>query len=346
MLRCARVQSVAALAASVIISSGFQVPAKASCGGDTAPNSSGGCPALTQPQEDRVTNERADTRLGERPWISETWQSSPFMVKQSAPTYTVRTSLAHYFTFDAYRRIAHASLSEQGLTPPEIRALVRSTAPRAPVDLWTTLDFDRSMDEGLIRGGVGADVTLGRGSVVGLAFERGELSNGDDERVITYFKRRLATGLTWRLQGGWGTVTVESAEAASIVQNGYLKAGLEKAWASAGIEVRPSLDVMANLAQLEDDDGARRSVETQILLAQRVSRSFEIDPGKRLEPFVVIRQSINARDGADAGQELESGLKLDQRDQFSLSASTAFKRRDETSEPDVSGKLQLKMPFN
>ncbi len=197
-----------------------------------------------------------------------------------------------------------------------------------------------------MRGGFGADVTLGQGSVVGLAFERGELSNGDDERVITYFKRRIATGLTWRMQGGWGTGLVESEETTLSRQNGYLNAGLQKTWLIDGVMLSPSVDITTNLAELEGDDGARRSFESQIVLAQRFSRSFQIDGEKRLEPFLVITQSIDAVDGTDAGQGVESGLKLDQRAQFSLSASTALKRSEAAGENDVSGKVQLKVPFN
>lgn len=346
MVRRAGVRSISAFAVTSYLSLSFLGAAHAACWTGSEPQVAPGCGDITGRLSDDLTTQRANTRIGGQRWIAETWQSAPFMIKQSAPAYTVRTSLAHLFTYDAHRRIAHGGLIQQGLTPQEVAALVHSVAPKAPVDLWTALDFDRDMDEGLVRGGFGADVMLGRGSVAGLAFERGDLSNGDDERVITYFKRRIATGLTWRMQGGWGTGLVESEETTSSVQNGYLNAGLQKTWLIDGMALSPSVDITTNLAELEGDDGAQRSFESQIVLAQRVSRSFQIDGEKRLEPFLVITQSIDAVDGTDAGQGVESGLKLDQRAQFSLSASTALKRSEAAGENDVSGKVQLKVPFN
>ena len=142
------------------------------------------------------------------------------MIKESAPTYTVRTSLSHLFTYDIHRRLTRTGLAESGLTPDQIAQLAKSATAKPPVDLWTTFDVGREIDEGLLRGSFGADVTLGRSGIVGIAVERGELENGDDERVVTYFKRRIATGLSWRVAGGWGHGIIDTPASEGNVQNG------------------------------------------------------------------------------------------------------------------------------
>ena len=129
MVRRAGVRSISAFAVTSYLSLSFLGAAHAACWTGSEPQVAPGCGDITGRLSDDLTTQRANTRIGGQRWIAETWQSAPFMIKQSAPAYTVRTSLAHLFTYDAHRRIAHGGLIQQGLTPQEVAALVRSVAP-------------------------------------------------------------------------------------------------------------------------------------------------------------------------------------------------------------------------
>ena len=346
MVRQTAALTVVRFAAVGFICLGFHASALASCGTGDAPTGPGDCAAFGMAMPDSVANERISARMGEQEWVSDKWQAAPFMIKESAPTYTVRTSLAHLFTFDTHRRLARTGLLESGLTPAQVAQLARSATSRPPVDLWTTFDVGRETDEGLLRGGFGADVMLGRGAIAGIAVERGEFENGDDERVVTYFKRRIATGLSWRLAGGWGHGVVDTPASEAHVRNGYLNAGLQSSWMVEGVRFAPSVEVMAKLGRLDHGAESKDWADSQLVFAQRLSRSFAIDDGGRLEPFLVITQSIDADDGAPGGQGLEGGLKIDADALFTLQATTAMKRSEAAGEADLSGKVQLKLPLN
>lgn len=346
MVRSTALPAVSMFATILLTCLGSQAPALASCGTGDAPAASGDCGGFGGLLPGSVTNERIAARTGDKAWVPDKWQSAPFMIKESAPTYTVRTSLSHLFTYDIHRRLARTGLAESGLTPDQVAQLAKSATARPPVDLWTTFDVGREIDEGLLRGSFGADVTLGRSGIVGIAVERGELENGDDERVVTYFKRRIATGLSWRVAGGWGHGIIDTAASEGNVQNGYLSAGLQSAWMIDGVTFTPSAEVTTNLGRLENDGDTRDWSDSQLVFAQRLSRSFVVDDGGRLEPFLVITQSIDVDNGTPSEQGLEGGLKIGTKDLFSLHATTGMKRSEEAGETDISGKVQLKVPFN
>lgn len=300
------------------------------------------CLGLGKTLSATTADERAEARLGGGAWIDAPWQATPFMLKESAPSYSVRASLAHYFSYREQRKLVRESLIGTGLTPAEL-GTTPTSAP--PVDVWTNLDFDRQGDDGLLRGTFGADIRLNPRTVVGVALERGELLNGDDERVVTYFKQRVATGFTWSLKGGVGRGLVETDASEGMVENAYLNAQVARAWQLAGLDVKPSLALQATVGSLAAADGGKSWRREEVVIANRVSRKFDLDASKRLEPFLVITQSLNAGDGADAGQSLESGLKLEAPSDYTLSATTALKRSETEDTPALSGRVELKVPL-
>lgn len=333
-----------AVAVAWIIGAGLVSKASAECANTSQPSARAGCAGQSMPVT--VPKERADTRLTGKGWIGEQWQSQPFMLQPSTPTYTVRTSLAHLFAYGQHRQRERDRLIQEGLTPGQAAALTQASPLRPPVDLWTALDFDRVSDDGLVRGGFGADLTLTKGTVIGLAVERGKLTNGDDERVLTYFKRRIATGLTWSLYGGVGQGLIETSGSAGAIENGYLNARVEKDLSVDGLKIAPSMEVATHIGRLDHGAEDRSWSRSEVILKNRVSRAFDVDERMKLEPFLVITQSIDAADGSDAGQGVESGLKIDTLSQLSLSASTAVKSSETAGEPELSGKVHLKLPFN
>ncbi len=147
MVRSTALPAVSMFAAILLTCHGFQAPALASCGTGDAPAASADCGGFGGLLPGSVTNERIAARTGDKAWVPDNWQSAPFMIKESAPTYTVRTSLSHLFTYDVHRRLTRTGLAESGLTPDQIAQLAKSATAKPPVDLWTTLDVGREIDE-------------------------------------------------------------------------------------------------------------------------------------------------------------------------------------------------------
>ena len=332
-----RVPTVALFALSMSLVAAITSPAAAEACTATAQ-----CLGLGQTLPATAADERAEAQLGGGEWIGTPWQATPFMLRESEPSYSVRTSLAHYFSYREQRKLARDNLLAGDLPAG---AAGKTTAVVPPVDVWTAVDFDRQGDDGLLRGTLGADVRLGQRAVVGVALERGELVNGDDERVVTYFKQRIATGFTWSLKGGVGRGVVATDDTAGAVENTYLDAQVARDWQLAGLKLTPSLALQANSGHLDSAAGDAAWTHGAIVVGNRISRSFELGASKRLEPFLAITQSLDPTSGADAGQSLESGLKLEAPSAYTLSATTSVKRSETEDTPALSGRVELKVPL-
>jgi hypothetical protein len=292
---------------------------------------------------------RAEVITGGGTWIAPAWQSVPFMFAPDESAATMRTSLSHVLT---YARESEAErLRKLAASAPKDAGTISLQAPQArpPLDVWTTLAFDRTSETALTRRTVGADLRLERGTIIGLALERGEVAAGEEVRVGTYFRKQAPSGIAWGLQAGWTSQPLSTdGDAAATVSTGYLSANAGRIWRYAGFKLAPSVEVATAIRNLDAGPDGESWASGKVVVAHRISRAFELDGKTRIEPFAALKQTLDANEalgGVTSGQSIEGGLKLDAPSQFSLSATTALENSNEVGRSSVSGRLQLRMPL-
>lgn len=300
------------------------------------------CEILPQEELSDFSEGRATARSVGNAWIPSDWNSVPFMFVPSEAQYSVRASLTHLVAFGRQNSSERDSKIRDSLGfhgPSQL-----SGYKNPLLDVWATLDFGAQASNGLVRGRLGADFAMRRNSAVGLTIERGELTNGDDVRLATYFEQRAPTGWIWGLQGGWGNGYVEDQNA--LVSNTYFNAKVARELNFGQVTVAPSTEFATAIRHSSDGISGTSSTSGTIILASRLSRSFDIEDRARLEPYVVIKQAIDTGEGEPSSHTLESGLKLDAPSHFSLRASTAVENSKPSEAPAVSSRFELQVPLN
>ena len=89
-------------------------------------------------------------------------------------------------------------------------------------------------------------------------------------------------------------------------------------------------------------------------IAPRLSRTFDLGNGQKLEPFVTMDRKLAIGQGdptAPAGTTLSSsrsvgaGVSLKQQDSFTLDVTTSVEERDVDGQHNLKGGLKIKVPL-
>lgn len=181
------------------------------------------------------------------------------------------------------------------------------------VDMWSTVDVRGASGDGdtSMRTGVGVDYKAGAFTTMGVAAERGEATSA---------------------LGG-----AQADEKFSAYVN-------LKAMPAFSIDTRTEWSAATSNAL----DGAEGSEKGAILVAPRVSHSFQMGDKTTLEPFVNYKKELEViTSGAaiSSPDTVGAGLTYAKQDDFSVSVTTDLEGLSDAAEQNVNSRLQLKLPL-
>ncbi len=240
----------------------------------------------------------------------------PLEITPSEAGASARASLQTLRSFQQQkqaRKVQDASAVLGGAAPvPKTAAVLPG-----PLDLWTKLDahgFDGS-DGRTLKSGAGLDYRVIKQASIGVAAERAETlpasrapGGSAEDKVSAYVAFRALPALTINAQGNW-----ERTEAA------------DSAVTAAG-------------------------EKTSLAVAPRVSKSYALDGGETIAPYLEVKREIDlgsaaAGVAADA-HSAAAGVTLAKPDSYSVTVSADVSETAASETPNVSSKVQLKLPLD
>lgn len=185
-----------------------------------------------------------------------------------------------------------------------------------PLDLWTRLDaqgFDAAEGR-TVKSGAGLDYRVVKNASVGVAAERAE-----------------------------SAVAGSSSATASAD---------EKVSAYVAFRALPAvtIDARSNWTRAETSDplAAGANEKTSLAVAPRFSKSYALEGGDTLVPYLELKREIdlNATSAPGAANSAAAGVTFAKPDSYSVSVSADVSSADPKEVPSVSSKVQLKLPLD
>lgn len=193
-----------------------------------------------------------------------------------------------------------------------------AATPPGPLDLWTKLDaqgFDAA-DGRSVKSGAGLDYRVVKNASIGVAAERAE------------------------------------ALAASSTPAGSAE---DKVSAYVAFRALPALTIDArgnwSSTQVSDPLATAAGEKTSVAVAPRFSKSYALDGGETLAPYVEVKHEIDLSGsvlGAEPGasNSAAAGVTLAKPESYSVSVSADVTSTDPKDAPSLSSKVQLKLPLD
>lgn len=236
----------------------------------------------------------------------------PVSVSPSETGFAATTSLSAVRDYNA--RLL-ASKAEQ-LTEPGAITLPRPPQVSLPVDVWTRVQVDSASagaDDPSTEVVAGVVYKVGRSSTLGVSTPLSSLAApsssapSESEPLTAFANLHVLSGLTVRAEGK----------------------------RHAG-----STDMMT-------DDGQNESeVQNEISVAPRISQSFQLPDGQRLQPFVELKNAFEPTGGAEVTSSAGAGFVFDEPGAYSFSLSTSVEQIGAGEEsPAAKGRMELKIPI-
>lgn len=353
-------RSVAIVLAGLAASASFAVAAQAAdCGTTTTATTT--CSDTTtfvpNPAE-ALTRDysygRADSVLGGSAWIEQSWQSAPFSFSAADTSYSVKSSASHLAAYSQYERVAPFRDNLPADLRDKLPALLAARADSL-VDVWTVVNVAESETSYVASSqhAVGLDFRLGPKAVLGVVAEQDDGTDGRDGQVAAYLKAQLWDGVMMDTRVGKGEDRNTTAQDGTFSSaHTFVATKLSRAWQLGAYTIAPSVGVAVSSVTSDADTGGRLSGK-EVSFEQRVSRKFELEGQKQLEPFISFKQAFDSGattategEGASSSRTLGAGLKLDATKQYSLSVTTSVERNDTQDKPEFDSRFQLKLPLN
>lgn len=237
----------------------------------------------------------------------------PVAVSPSDTGFAATTSLSALRDYNARLLAAKAEL----LTAPGLMTMPRPPQVSLPVDVWTRVHVDSASagaadpSTNVVAGvvyKVGRSSSLGvSSSLSSLAAPSSSSATTETEPLTAFANLHVLSGLTVRAEG-------------------KRRAG--------------STDMMTDAEQIQNE------TQNEISVAPRISQSFRLPEGQRLEPFVELKNAFEPTGGADVTSSAGAGFVFDAPGAYSFSLSTSVEQigADETS-PAAKGRMELKIPI-
>jgi hypothetical protein len=195
-------------------------------------------------------------------------------------------------------------------------------APRQiepPAELWSSLEVQGVSASGgtsdqSVRGGVGANYKMSPATTLGVSAERGakkaanDASTGDDEKLSAFMNFKASPIFSIDARTQWQASQPSAATGAS----------------------------------------AERSEKGSIIVAPRVSHTFNAGKGQTIEPFVNYKRELGIVSAGSGPADVNSagaGVTVAKPESYSLSVTTDVDKLDKAADRSISGKVQLKLPF-
>lgn len=190
-----------------------------------------------------------------------------------------------------------------------------AAAPPGPLDLWTRLDaqgFDAA-DTRTVKSGAGLDYRVIKNASVGVAAERAESVAGSS------------------------TATASADETVS-------------AYVAFRALPAVTIDARSNWTRAETSDqlSAGANEKTSLAVAPRFSKSYALEGGETLVPYLELKREIdlNATSAPGAANSAAAGVTFAKPESYSVSVSADVSSADPKEVPSVSSKVQLKLPLD
>ncbi len=302
---------------------------------------------------------RLDSRLAGQSWISNEWAAAPFALSPLDSNFSMKMSTGHLGTFTdqtMLRRFEEAkALAPDGMIMPKPTIGPRNNK----FDVWTTLNASSAnlAPDQSLRGGVGADYKFNRNTVVGVAMDfRDGVGNSDvlsehGRTLATYFAYKPAPALTFDTTAQWGqSAGSVSGEGFGAEQNS-VQARMRGNWNIDRLKFTPTIAFSHGTEHLNATDGNASATQSAVTVAPRVSRSFTLDGGQTLEPFLQYQTDIavgspdfDAGGGSDITRSAGAGVTFINPNAYSLSVTTGVEGINQ-EQPNVSSKLRVTVPL-
>lgn len=315
------------------------------------------------PEDGQISN-----RISGRAWTPANGDF-PVYVAPDGAAVELRTSLsrlgAYYASEDAEKIAKGEETLPEGTDLPE-----PVTARRKTVDMWSNVKL-----EGLIPGGsqagiishFGADYAVSDDLLVGASVEFEDLQTyGDAVSGATtagtaflagpYMAQRLTDNLVFDARLAWGqsddAVAGDGMAARVRTERSLAKARLEGDFDLAGWQISSSAAFIH--AREAPAGGWAEGVSSNTLtLEPEVRRTFKIEDGPAIQPFIVYRNSA-AFDAVENLSELDAlsfqgtlggGVNVTMPGEYNVRATTEIERRDADTDPNLTGRVQVTIPL-
>ncbi|MDX2257677.1 MAG: hypothetical protein NW205_02055 [Hyphomicrobiaceae bacterium] len=247
----------------------------------------------------------------------------PVVVTPGAETETsahFKSSLGQWGAY-ATARAQQKAEAAKAMAPMGLM-LPKPVAPAAtPLDVWTSLDLD----------GIDRNTAAARKQRVGADL-------------------KLLPGTTIGLSAGRAEATASSAsDSAERSRDTTIATTLRSDFAGpAGVRVAPAISLTRGRETMHDAAGASHEATQAVAVEPRVSRTFELDEGGTLEPFVVLRNTYSlGEETGDVGsaRAAGAGLVLKERDGASLSVGADVEHGRADTPANVTSRVRLNVPL-
>lgn len=271
--------------------------------------------------DEQPASSTATSKADSIPWIANDTRDVPATFSTSATGVSVRTSLGTWRDYNARTASPTLEQPEFGAAPSAFDLPKAPVAPKTPVNVWSSLDlqgYDGSRDQ-TTRAGFGADYTFNKATIVGVSVEHADS------------KTALMTA-SEQDQKASAYLTLKATPLLSVDARTEWQAGNSEFAATSGAA----------------DKGA-------VILAPKLNKSFTLDDGTTLSPFVTYQHkfdvSSSSKDGAattpEDMQSAGAGVTYSKSDGYSLSVSADVDNLGATAEQQsLSSKFQLSVPLN
>lgn len=304
--------------------------------------------------DDDPTRGRLESRLGDKPWIGQDWATLPLAVKPADQSLNMAASLQHLGSYEA-RRTQQKLEEAKGLAPKDLA--LPKPVPMTPrrLDVWSKVEMTGldSVDGRNRRSTFGADYKIARSALIGLSAGVSDETStaASDTRLAAYFAVKPWSPLTFDARAQWG-------ESHAVVTPGLvttqstLTARLKGDFRYDGLRLAPALSVAHGVDEADALSGGAVEKST-IALTPRVSRPIDLKGGAKLEPFLSLKSAVDfgtaadgtGNNGVDTTRGIGGGVTFAKPDAYSLSVTTDVERSTSSDQPNLSGRLQLKLPL-
>ncbi len=297
------------------------VPAQADCtviaDGSSCANSEMQATISSSSAEDRAKL-KTDSFDG-TPWLMQTLTDDdadgigpPLELNPADKGFSARASTSAWREYNSKALTKRIEAAKAG-APKDLKLPKTDPRAAAPVDVWSTLDVQGGSTDGSKRTGVGADYKATTSTTFGVSAERGE----------SYSQT---------------SATASEDEKFSAYMN-------YKALPAVSVDARTQWSAAKSIGGENGPEGGEKG---SVILSPRVGKSFALGEGNTVEPFVNYKREFGLKTTGNAALDVDSagaGVTFAKPESYSLSVTTDLEGVSATEQPNVSSKVQFKLPL-
>lgn len=287
-------------------------------------------------------------RLSSEPWISKSWKGAPFAIAPDDDTVSMSTSLRQLGRYSDQRDAK--KIEEAKRLAPEGLKLPKAPIDNGPrFDLWSTLSADNALphETSKLDGASGLEVKTRTNSIYGLAVSKNAAGGigGDPQFALSpYLALKPTRNLNLSAKANVGEETYEAnGQTISALQRS-LTTGASTNWQFGDFKLSPAASM--TYGETMQSDGQALS-STDVKLTPKVSRPIDLGGDQKLDPYVLYEREldIDPIGETEKSEAVGAGFTFGKTGAYELGVSSRIEHGDPAKDPDVEGKVQLKVPL-